>query len=46
MSFKNGFNLKHICLSKNERRWRTKQEKMTKAQNGARRDALNQSSKE
>ena len=44
MRFKNGSNLKHLCLSKNEKRWQTKQEKMIKAHNGARSHALNHSS--
>ena len=46
MRFKNGSNLKHLCLSKNEKRWQTKQEKMIKAHNGARSHALNHSSNE
>ena len=37
----NGSNLKHMCLSNNERRWQTKQEKMIKAQNRARSHASN-----
>ena len=41
---KNGSNVKHICLSKNEKSWQTKQEKMIKAQNEARSHALNHSS--
>ena len=45
MGSKNGSNVKHICLSKNEKSWQTKQEKMIKAQNEARSHALNHSSK-
>ena len=45
MRSKNGSNLKHLCLSENEKRWQTKQEKMIKAHNGARSHALNHSSK-
>ena len=44
MRSKNGSNVKHICLSKNEKRWQTKQEKIIKAQNEARSHALNHSS--
>ena len=44
MGSKNGSNVKHICLSKNEKSWQTKQEKMIKAQNEARSHALNHSS--
>ena len=44
MRSKNGSNLKHLCLSKNEKRWQTKQEKMIKAYNRARSHALNHSS--
>ena len=43
MRSKNGSNVKHICLSKNEKRWQTKQEKMIKAQNEARSHTLNHS---
>ena len=43
MRSKNDSNLKHLCLSKNEKRWQTKQEKMIKAHNGARSHALNHS---
>ena len=41
---RNGSNLKHICLSTNEKRWQKKQEKMIEAQNGARSHALNHTS--
>ena len=44
MRSKNGSNLKHLRLSKNEKRWQTKQEKRIKAYNGARSHALNHSS--
>ena len=44
MGSKNGSNVKHICLSKNENSWQTKQEKMIKAQNEAS-HALNHSSR-
>ena len=44
MRSKNGSSVKHICLSKNEKIWQTKQGKMIKAQNEARRHALNHSS--
>ena len=46
MGSKNGSNVKHKCLSKNEKSWQTKQEKMIKAQNEARSHALNHSSGE